>query len=94
MEGWENLSSGEESVKNSFDECRGLCESHAGCVQFAFYNHTRVCKTSNTVRLGYRQQDGEALDALATSGWLMDRVHTFTQDLDTRCHEEDWVSFQ
>jgi hypothetical protein len=89
---WDNLSSENEIVQESFKECEVFCKSKADCLQFAFRSQT--CKISTTVKLGHPMHGEEKDEVTVTSGWLMDRVATFIDDLDSRCHDEDWVSFK
>ncbi|ORY55106.1 uncharacterized protein BCR38DRAFT_357312 [Pseudomassariella vexata] len=84
---WDNLSEHDHGFSNSLDDCRRICELEDDCVQFS--RSGRTCKTSSVLRLGHERS--ETAVERVTSGWLMDRVYAFVEDMESTCTNEDWV---
>ncbi|KAH8646237.1 hypothetical protein BX600DRAFT_477329 [Xylariales sp. PMI_506] len=89
---WDNMSADTQDPR-SMEDCRKLCQSRSDCYQFSFDRDTSTCKTSNKIKLGYgAQRKGSSTKAdSVTSGWMMDRVYDFVEEMDTSCHSEGWV---
>jgi hypothetical protein len=87
LDNWDNVSSDEQDMKSSFDECKEACQGQQHCLQFVFDGSTSKCKTSKTLKVGKRAELAERV----ASGWLMDRVDVFLKDMDASCHGEKWV---
>jgi uncharacterized protein len=83
---WDNLSEDIKDEKSSLEECRSLCEADDDCVQFSIAEET--CKTSKVVRLGRKST---AAPMGVNSGWMMDRVNKFMDDMDASCWDQTWI---
>jgi hypothetical protein len=83
----------DEGDKDSYVDCRLACESRSDCVQFTFNDSGGKCRTSNIIKLG--QAISATIDSSGTtltSGWLVDRVNVFVEEMDSWCqdHEGYW----
>ncbi|RYP68810.1 hypothetical protein DL771_006428 [Monosporascus sp. 5C6A] len=87
---WDNLSADEQnSESGTLADCRSVCENQSDCVQFSLTG--RTCRTSKVVKLGHdRRQQGLASERVS-SGWMMERVAAFVNDMDASCQGEDWM---
>jgi hypothetical protein len=83
---WDNLSDADETPDTTLEKCRAACVGKADCVQFSF--SARTCKMSTFIKLG-RSTAGSS--ERVTSGWLMDRVHSFVREMDASCKNEDFI---
>ncbi|KAK5716590.1 hypothetical protein LTR15_009481 [Elasticomyces elasticus] len=82
---WDNESDEETDnggVVQSAEACRALCESRAGCRQYAFHG-SGICKLRTDPRLG-------KVTAGVSSGWLRDRLLQFEQSM-ASCGNEGWL---
>lgn len=84
---WDNLSGDVQDESSTQDECRLLCEADTECVQWSVTDKT--CKTSKIVKLG-RNSTSEATEP-RSSGWMMDRVQAWMEEMDNSCWDEDWI---
>ncbi|KAI1846248.1 hypothetical protein JX266_007773 [Neoarthrinium moseri] len=93
VENWDNDSSDDEGPMETFEECQSHCSEMSDCLQFVFYEHERLCKTSSTIKTGHRRHESDADVKLAVSGWMMDRVESFIGALDAKCPNdvESWI---
>jgi hypothetical protein len=83
---WDNLAPDVQDENSSVEDCRQLCQANKECVQFTVADG--VCKTSTVVKLG-RKNTNET--AAVSSGWIMDRVHAWMEEMDASCWDEDWI---
>lgn len=108
IEDWDNQSEDEQpnaGHSESTADCRRICESKPECVQFTLTG--RSCRTSNAVKLGsehrYQRKWDDNLDSPSSvkeneepqrviSGWLMDRVTAFMDEMDASCQGDDWIA--
>ncbi|RYP78935.1 hypothetical protein DL770_006803 [Monosporascus sp. CRB-9-2] len=107
IEDWDNESTDEqhdaESIRSPAD-CRRVCEGQPECVQFSLKGQS--CRMSNVIKLGHehRHQRKEGKNPISSSngkeekeeqrvmsGWLVDRVAAFVDEMDASCEGEDWI---
>ncbi|KAI0384775.1 glycosyltransferase family 31 protein [Hypomontagnella monticulosa] len=84
---WDNLSDVDEDKVSSFNECRSACERKPNCLQFSLSGQS--CKTSTALQLGH-----QALDDTTThikSGWIMERIQGYAEDMDATCDHHNWI---
>ncbi|GAW15763.1 hypothetical protein ANO14919_051830 [Xylariales sp. No.14919] len=86
---WDNLSADVQSENATFEECRELCESQDGCLQFSLTMST--CKTSSSAKLGTEQLQVQGSDERVDSGWILQRVESFMEDLEATCSGKGWI---
>ncbi|KAI1758227.1 glycosyltransferase family 31 protein [Xylaria castorea] len=84
---WDNLSDKRETEDTSFEECLRICEARPDCVQFSL--SSRTCKTSNTAKLGYKQEQPSAEQV--HSGWIKRRVEAFMNVNEASCSGQQWI---
>ncbi|ORY68918.1 uncharacterized protein BCR38DRAFT_335455 [Pseudomassariella vexata] len=90
---WDNVSTDEQdSASNaSFPECHGICERQSDCMQFSLDGQD--CRSSKKISLGHqrhRRHKDEPSERMV-SGWMMDRVSAFVEEMDASCNGEDWI---
>ncbi|RYP52050.1 hypothetical protein DL768_002733 [Monosporascus sp. mg162] len=87
---WDNLSADEQnSESGTLADCRSVCENQSDCVQFSLTG--RICRTSKIVKLGHDRQQQDLASGRVYSGWMMDRVAAFVDEMDASCRGEDWM---
>jgi len=79
---WDNESDVDEGTMSSVGDCKSRCEEKEQCRQYSF-NADGRCKTRADPRLGKTASNIE-------SGWLMDRMIQFEQDM-APCGDESWL---
>ncbi|KAH8198317.1 hypothetical protein TruAng_007519 [Truncatella angustata] len=83
---WDNVSDEVRNEKSSLEECRSICEADDECVQFSISEE--ICRTSKIVKLGQKSNTGSMQ---TNSGWMMDRVNQFMEDMDASCWDQTWI---
>jgi uncharacterized protein len=83
---WDNLSGEVRKEKSTLEECRSLCEADDDCMQFSISEET--CKTSNIVKFG---QKSLLAPMQTNSGWMMERVNRFMEEMDASCWDQTWI---
>ncbi|KAI0127869.1 hypothetical protein BJ170DRAFT_627203 [Xylariales sp. AK1849] len=93
---WDNLSdveAAQQATDGTLDNCRRACGRQSHCVQFSIsssrLNSTSSCKTSSVIRLGREREPGNT--SRISSGWMVDRVKTFAEDMAASCSGQVWV---
>ncbi|KAH8161602.1 hypothetical protein CIB48_g6649 [Xylaria polymorpha] len=86
---WDNLSADVKSENATFAECQEMCENQLDCLQFSLTAST--CKTSQAVRLGKQQLPAQDSDERVNSGWILERVESFMETMETSCKGEGWI---
>lgn len=75
---WDNLSDNAVNDAMSEEACRESCQRDEACIQYSY--HDGQCRTDASPKLGLRK-------AGASSGWKVDRIQRFVEDLDRQCDE-------
>lgn len=98
VDAWENQSADNVTRENmtdapieSFVECRLACEKSDSCIQLA-WSMDRGCRHEKRLKFG-RPQDGSQAEGASrvTSGWIMDRVNKYVDDLGSCDAKTEWA---
>ncbi|KAI1471116.1 glycosyltransferase family 31 protein [Daldinia caldariorum] len=84
---WDNLSDVDQGSVASFDECRSICEKQFDCIQFSLSDQS--CKTSTALMLGHRISKDAT--PRVTSGWIMEKVKEYPEQMDDSCDNQSWI---
>ncbi|KAH9896323.1 hypothetical protein F4778DRAFT_262996 [Xylariomycetidae sp. FL2044] len=85
---WDNSSEDiQESSDGTFASCREICQGLPECKQFSLLG--KICRTSTVLKLGKKTSNAPA--ERVTSGWMMDRVDNYVQEMDATCSTQDWI---
>jgi hypothetical protein len=78
--GWDNHADGDRGLVATLEECRGVCEREAECLQYALDREGRCLVTG-------RPNLGEAAIGVQ-SGWIQERMQAF-YDRAAPCEDEE-----
>lgn len=53
------------------------------------YSYGQGCRLSKVINLGYKHSGSHG--GPITSGWMMDRVESFVNEMNTSCDEQGWL---
>ena len=79
---WDNQNDQDNTVVETFEACRAICENDLQCMQYSF-DTMGVCRTNKVPKLGKEM-------AGVQSGWMMDRVHSMVESMPA-CDGEHWM---
>jgi hypothetical protein len=80
--GWDNHADGDRGVVATLEECRGICETEAECLQYALHREGKCLVTG-------RPNLGEAAIGIQ-SGWIQERMQAF-YDTAAPCEDEEGI---
>lgn len=101
IDDWDNLSIDlEPTDAASFHECRELCEAQRSCLQFSYSDgkcatssevrygnaaRARCIEYSTAASKCIRRDEEQQNDSSIQSGWMLDRVPGYMEEMDTLC---------